>query len=204
MNEKIPRSYTYAIVVLVFGIVAVLAWNYLQGPKEEPGGVRGASGERATGLEEKERQIQTLENQIARLRKELDETSSKVAALQARLAESKRALSPAEQKVRGAPSPVAPQAPSPPAAAEIAAKATESQPGPGPRRPAELGSYEVIRSTDVFAEPAETARKVSSIKRGTRVTVVGSAGDWLEVRSKHGNPPGFIRRDDAMFVERQN
>jgi len=29
--------------------------------------------------------------------------------------------------------------------------------------------------------------------------VVRSAGDWLEVRSKHGKPPGFIRRDDAMF-----
>jgi len=33
---------------------------------------------------------------------------------------------------------------------------------------------------------------------------VGSVGEWLEVRSKHGNPPGFIRRDDAMFVERKD
>jgi len=41
---------------------------------------------------------------------------------------------------------------------------------------------------------------VSAINKGTRVTVVGSVGEWLEVRSKHGNPPGFIRRDDAMFV----
>ncbi len=56
----------------------------------------------------------------------------------------------------------------------------------------------------VFAEPSETSRKVSTIKKGTRVTVVGSAGDWLEVRSKQGNPPGFIRRDDAMFMEKQD
>jgi hypothetical protein len=36
------------------------------------------------------------------------------------------------------------------------------------------------------------------------VTVVRSVGDWLEVRSKHDNPPGFIRADDAMFVNRAN
>jgi hypothetical protein len=29
-------------------------------------------------------------------------------------------------------------------------------------------------------------------------------GEWLEVRSKHGKPPGFIRADDAMFVGKAN
>jgi hypothetical protein len=43
---------------------------------------------------------------------------------------------------------------------------------------------------------------LSRISKGTRVAVVRSVGDWLEVRSKHGNPPGFIRTDDAMFVSR--
>jgi hypothetical protein len=80
-----------------------------------------------------------------------------------------------------------------------------AEPSPPPvRRPAEPGSYEVIQTTSVYEEPSESSRKVSTIQRGTRVTVVGSAGEWLEVRSKHGNPPGFIRRDDAMFVGRRD
>jgi hypothetical protein len=33
---------------------------------------------------------------------------------------------------------------------------------------------------------------------------VRSVGDWLEIRSKHGNPPGFIRADDATPVGRGN
>jgi hypothetical protein len=35
------------------------------------------------------------------------------------------------------------------------------------------------------------------------INVVGSQGDWLQVRSKHGKPPGYIRRDDAMFRQAQ-
>jgi hypothetical protein len=45
---------------------------------------------------------------------------------------------------------------------------------------------------------------VNQIAKGTDVTVVRSVGEWLEVRSKHGNPPGFIRADDAMLVRRAN
>jgi hypothetical protein len=42
------------------------------------------------------------------------------------------------------------------------------------------------------------------VGRGTTLTVIRSVGDWLEVRSKHGKPPGFIRRDDAMYVNSAN
>jgi hypothetical protein len=38
----------------------------------------------------------------------------------------------------------------------------------------------------------------------TQITVVRGVGEWLEVRSKHGNPPGFIRTEDAKFVARAN
>lgn len=72
---------------------------------------------------------------------------------------------------------------------------------PGPSPP---GTYEIIRSTSVFEQPSESSRKVSVIMRGTKVMVVGSTGDWLEVRSKRGNPPGFIRRDDAVFIATAN
>jgi len=32
--------------------------------------------------------------------------------------------------------------------------------------------------------------------------VVNSKGEWLEVHSRRGNPPGFIRRQDAKFLEK--
>jgi hypothetical protein len=42
---------------------------------------------------------------------------------------------------------------------------------------------------------------VANIPGGVRVNVVSASGDWLEVHSRRGNPPGFIRRDDAQFIE---
>jgi uncharacterized protein YgiM (DUF1202 family) len=72
------------------------------------------------------------------------------------------------------------------------------------RRAADPGVYEVVRATGVHEDPSAGSRVVSQIRRGTKVTVVRSVGDWLEVRSKHGNPPGFILRDDAMFVGNAN
>lgn len=63
------------------------------------------------------------------------------------------------------------------------------------------GEYRTIRSTVVFAEPKTDSERVTMLDPGTRVMVVGSKGDWLEVRSRHGRPPGFIRRDNAMFIK---
>ena len=205
MGEKIPRSYGYIIVFLILAIGAVLAGRYLLGTKNEPVGLRppleGKSGE----AEEKDRRIQELASQIAQMRKELEENSSKTAELQTRLEQATQALSSTEQKlkkaIRQAERPAAtPRQPQ----EKVASKPVEPAAPPGWSRPAEPGSYEIIRSTSVFAEPSSFSRKVSAINKGTRVTVVGSVGEWLEVRSKHGNPPGFIRRDDAMFVERKD
>ncbi len=206
MEEKIPRHYLYIVVLLLLGVGAILAWNYTAGKKGERGGVTGALEERGKEFEERERQIQALDEQVAQLRKELDASSRKVAELQDRLDDTRKALSSTEQKLRSALRQA--ERPAAPAAAssqeKSASRSPEPSPAPGRRRPAEPGTYEVIRSTSVFAEPSAASRKVSAVKRGTRVTVVGSAGEWLEVRSKHGNPPGFIPRDDAMFLERQD
>jgi uncharacterized protein YgiM (DUF1202 family) len=65
-------------------------------------------------------------------------------------------------------------------------------------------TYETVRSTPVYEEPANSARVVAQITKGTEITVVGSNAGWLEIRSKHGKPPGFIRADDAMFVSRSS
>lgn len=70
------------------------------------------------------------------------------------------------------------------------------------RRTSDAGIYETVRETTVFEQPSASSRNVASIPPGVRVNIVGAAGNWLEVRSKSGKPPGFIRRGDAVFVER--
>ena len=60
-----------------------------------------------------------------------------------------------------------------------------------------IGSYKVRRLTFVYSQPKEDSRVVSTIRPGTKVHVVDVEGDWLEIRSKHGRPPGFIKRDSA-------
>jgi hypothetical protein len=79
--------------------------------------------------------------------------------------------------------------------------ARPSSPSVAGRR-ADAGTYETLRETSVFETPAASSRIVAKIPGGVRVNVVGATGNWLEVRSKSGNPPGFIRRSDATFVER--
>ena len=73
-----------------------------------------------------------------------------------------------------------------------------------PARGAASGVYETLRATTVYEDPSASSRILASIPAGTRVNVVNSHGEWLEVHSKRGNPPGFIRRGDASFVESSN
>ncbi|MGE5853538.1 MAG: hypothetical protein ACM35E_10430, partial [Deltaproteobacteria bacterium] len=73
---------------------------------------------------------------------------------------------------------------------------------PTSRRASGAGAYETRDSTPLFELPSSSARVVANIPAGTRVEVVSSKGDWLEVHSRRGNPPGFIRRQDAKFLEK--
>jgi hypothetical protein len=86
----------------------------------------------------------------------------------------------------------------PPPAGRVKPPVAASRGGAGP------GTYETLRTTSVHDDPSPASKVVASIPAGTRVTVVGSSGEWLEVHSKRGNPPGFIRRGDATFVESSN
>jgi len=65
-------------------------------------------------------------------------------------------------------------------------------------------SYEAVRAAYVFERPSLSSNKLARVDKGTKITVVRSMGDWLEVRSKQGNPPGFIRRDDAKYLGTAN
>jgi hypothetical protein len=62
------------------------------------------------------------------------------------------------------------------------------------------GTFQTVRPTHVFSEPTEDSALVASIDKGVRLNVVDSREGWLEIRSKHGRPPGFIRRDEAVRV----
>ena len=156
-------------------------------------------------LQEREQKIKTLEGEMKQLRQELDRGKSQVAALAAKLEESQKELSVTQQRLTSATrdagraaSKRAPVTPSTPRSVK-----TPSSPTPA-RRAAEPGVYEVIRATTVREEPSGGARKITDINKGTKITVVRTVGDWLEVRSKQGNPPGYVRLDDAILVSRAN
>lgn len=57
------------------------------------------------------------------------------------------------------------------------------------------GVFQTVRATQVFSKPSEDSALVANIGKGTKVNVVNSADGWLEIRSKHGRPPGFIRKE---------
>jgi hypothetical protein len=136
-------------------------------------------------LENKNRQIEELEKQAAVLRKDLDEGGKQVAVLQSRLDQANRGLASMQEKLKTTRAP----------------QVSQSTPASGSgSRAADAGSYQVIRATSVFQEASPNSAKLASIPQGTKVNVVRSVGDWLEVRSKHGKPPGYIRREDATYM----
>jgi hypothetical protein len=63
------------------------------------------------------------------------------------------------------------------------------------------GMFKTTRQTEVFNGPSEDAALVASIRPGTKITVVDARNGWLEIRSKTGRPPGFVRQDAAVRVD---
>jgi cell division septum initiation protein DivIVA len=153
-------------------------------------------------------QLAELERKLAEKQKELTEAQQKPTDA-SREAERLAAVKAVPRQTDPAPPPrvaTRPVEPSPPA--RVAARPADPIPpastAASARQGGEPGSYETLRVTTVHEQPVNSSRVVAQIDRGTVITVVRSTGDWLEVRSNHGNPPGFIRRDDAMIVARAN
>ncbi len=71
-------------------------------------------------------------------------------------------------------------------------------------QPASLGTYRVMRPSRVYAAPNELSRSIGDIEPGVNVNVVNARDGWLEIHSKHGRPPGYIRREAAARVTGQN
>lgn len=200
------RVSTLLKIVLVAGVAALALGVYLVA------GQRGRSEsqllleEKIKELQEKEQKIQTLEADAAKTRQTLTEQTGQLSELRTKLEESQKEL--ASSRVRlGLATREADRLAS--SRSQSAAPTTSRPPDPVPpiasaRRAAEAGVYETIRATSVHEEPSGSSRVLSQIGPGTRINVVRSVGDWLEVRSKQGNPPGFLRLDDAKFIARAN
>jgi hypothetical protein len=62
--------------------------------------------------------------------------------------------------------------------------------------------YETITDTVVHREASEDSPTIASIPAGTKVYVVAIRGDWLQLRSKVGNPPGYIKKESAAYMGR--
>jgi hypothetical protein len=206
---KEPRSFAWIGFLALGLLVIALGAFYLVGQRE--GGDSGpALAEKIKELQEKDQKIQTLDSELAKLREGNQGSSSQLDELKAKLEEAEKDLTSTQRKladanreierlnsnrVASAPPPLAPRETLPAPTRPSAAPA---------RRGAEPGVYETRRATTVYEEPLGSSRVVTKIAKGTEVTVVRSVGDWLEVRSKRGNPPGFIRADDAMLIRRAN
>jgi uncharacterized coiled-coil protein SlyX len=193
--------------MLAAGFMVFALGVFLIGTHRQRSDVRQLEEENSRQLQEREQKINTLEAEVKRLQQELDKNKYHLAALTAKLEASQKELSAAQQRLtsatREAGRAASKRAPATPGSTARSVKATPSPAPPG-RRPAEPGVYETIRATTVREEPSGGARRITDINKGTKITVVRTVGDWLEVRSKQGNPPGYVRVEDAILVSRTN
>ena len=100
-----------------------------------------------------------------------------------------------------APNTAASTAPITPDVNRLAAPKVPVKPAqPQPAALAAAGTYEVTRSTRIFAAPTEFAQQIGEIEPGLKVNVVNARDGWLEIHSKHGRPPGFIRNEGVARI----
>jgi hypothetical protein len=92
-------------------------------------------------------------------------------------------------------------------AAKPAAK--EAGPAAKPPQPPRLetkvsGTYEITQPSRIYAAPTEFSQLIGNIEPGVKVNVVNARDGWLEIHSKHGRPPGYIRKEAAARVIARN
>ena len=200
----IPAKFVWMGAMFIVVLIAYLAGGYMQ--RNEQSLLSQAYSKR---LQEKDQMIQTQETQLAQTRQQLTDNSTQLAEMKTKLEESQKELARTQQRLAVAARPqdrsIANQ---PPVARRTASRAPDaSAPLPQPvaaRRTAASGVYETTRPTSVHEDASQSSRVITQIDRGTRINVVGSSGDWLEIRSKRGNPPGYVRSDDARQISAVN
>jgi uncharacterized coiled-coil protein SlyX len=208
LGSKKHKTSIASKVILVAGVLVFGIGVFLIGGQRQRNESQSLLEEKLAQLTEKEQKIQTLEAELANTRKELSQNATQLVQLKNKLEESQRNLASTQQKLSRAVRESERLAANKAAATKTAPRPAEpSAPANrsgGARSVAELGVYQTIRPTSVYEEPSASSKVLSQISKGTRVNVVRSLGDWLEVRSKRDNPTGFVRRDDMTFVTKAN
>ena len=197
---SIPSKFIWTTAMLVTALIAFFAGWYIQRNQ-----LLLSTQVNLNQLQAKDQMIQSQEAQLAQARQQLNENSNQLTEMKTKLEESQKELSAMQRRLSAATREVdrlnasrsvavrRPASRSPDTAASFPAPVSG-------RRTAEPGVYETTRETSVHENPSSASGVISQISRGTRINVVGSSGDWLEVRSKRGNPPGYVRSDDARPI----
>jgi len=204
MRSSIPAKFIWMAAMLVVALSAFFAGGYMQSNQ-----LLLSSQANLKQLQAKDQMIQSQEAQLAQTRQQLNENSNQLAEMKTKLEESQKELSLTQQRLgvatRQGDRLNVSRSPAPRRTASRAPDTAASLPQPvAARRTAEPGVYETTRPTSVYENPSSASRVISQIDSGTRINVVSSAGGWLEVRSKRGNPPGYVRSDDARLIGRAN
>ena len=204
-KTTMPKIMLIAGIVLCIIAAALLGTGVLG--KDESADTRRLLAEKVQELQVKEEHVKAVEAELAKVRQEAAESVKEAEALKARLEEGRKEQAAAGQRLGGVNrEPERRSARQAQAEPRSEPRPVERAPAPSrpARRPAEPGIYETTRATEVHEQPVESSRVISRIGKGTRINVVRSDGDWLEVMSRRGNPPGFILRDDTMYVAQSN
>jgi len=198
-RSPIPVKFIWMAAMLVVAVIAFFAGGYIHRSE-----LLLSSQAYSKQLQAKDQTIQSQETQLAQTRQQLNENSNQLAGIKTKLEESQKELSAAQQRLGAATRQTEySNASRSPVARRTASRAPDAAaplPQPVAARRTAPGVYETTRPTSVYENPSSAARVISQIDRGTRLNVVSSAGDWLEVRSKRGNPPGYVRSDDARAI----
>jgi hypothetical protein len=200
----ISSKFIWPAAMLVVALVTFFAGGYIQRREQLL-----LSQTNLKQLQAKDQMIQSQEAQLTQTRQQLNDNSNQLAEMKTKLEESQKELSAIKQRLGAATREVDRLN----ASRSVAARRTASR-GPGTavsfptpvaaRPTAEPGVYEITRETSVYESPSSAARVIKQIGKGTRINVVSSAGDWLAVRSTRGNPPGYVRSDEARLIARTN
>lgn len=199
-KRSIPPKFIWMGAILIVALIAFFAGGYKQRSQ-----LSLSSQANLKQLQAKDQMIQSQEAQLAQTRQQLNENANQLAEMKTKLEENQKELALTQRRLGGATREVdrlkASRSPAPRSTASRAPDTAASVLAPvAARRTVEPGVYETTRATSVYENPSSASRVVSQINRGTRINVVNSAGDWLEVRSKHGKPPGYVRSDDARLI----
>lgn len=196
----VPKNFFWIAAILIVGFGVFFTGSYIQRSE-----LSLASQAHLKQLQAKDQAIKNHEGQLAQTRQQLIESNNQLAEIKTQLADSRKELSLIQQRLGVATAQVDRLNASRSAVPARAASRAPANPQPAAaRQPAVAGVYETTRATSVQEDPSSTSRVISKIDRGTRINVVSSAGSWLEVRSKRGNPPGYVRSDDARRIGAAN